>query len=161
MDKSIDWIDTQDRVRGQVTLERAHKEGLLHRIAVVYLTNDEGQILVQERADGRLDHSAAGHVDAGESYLEAGLRELKEELGVDGVVLREVGECESVDDDKGVVKHKFKIFSCKATPGTLDPLEVTRVFWQNPEDVWNDMKKKPESKKYCRGFRSTLAQYLK
>ena len=34
-------------------------------------------------APGKWDQSAAGHVDEGESYIEAALRETKEELGLD------------------------------------------------------------------------------
>jgi isopentenyldiphosphate isomerase len=86
MDEVI-WVDEQDNILGSVTLDKAHLDGLLHRIAVVYLTNDLGQILIQERDDGRLDHSAAGHVDIGESYLEAAKRELAEELEQERIIL--------------------------------------------------------------------------
>jgi len=70
---------------GEVSVPEAHQKGLLHRISVVYLTNNKNQILIQKRSDGRLDHSAAGHVDVGESYLAAAERELEEELGVRGL----------------------------------------------------------------------------
>ena len=45
MDKNVIWIDRDEKELGEVSLSKAHSEGLLHRISVVYLTNDGGQVL--------------------------------------------------------------------------------------------------------------------
>lgn len=160
MDKNIIWIDENENELGEVSIVRAHEEGLLHRISVVYLINDKSQILIQKRNDGRLDHSAAGHVDAGESYLEAAKRELEEELGVKGIDLQEVGDCSSIEDGEKI-RHKFKVFQCNANPGNLDPEEVKEVFWADPVEIWNDMRGDNDDKKYCGGFKSTLELFLR
>ena len=160
MDKNIIWIDENENDLGEVSVLRAHQEGLLHRISVVYLTDDKNQILIQKRDDGRLDHSAAGHVDAGESYLKAAKRELEEELGVSGVELTKVGNCDSKENG-GKIRHKFEVFQCKANPGELNPNEVEEVFWADPGKIWNDMTGNDGDKKYCGGFRSTLELFLK
>jgi len=160
MNKNVIWIDENNNALGEVSFVRAHKEGLLHGISVVYLINDVNQILIQKRADGRLDHSAAGHVDAGESYFEAAKRELKEELGVSRVVLQEIGDCSSNENGKKI-RHRFKVFVCKTDPGKLDPNEVEEVFWANPVEVLKDMKNDKDDKKYCGGFKITLELYLK
>ncbi|MDP3973944.1 MAG: NUDIX domain-containing protein [Candidatus Daviesbacteria bacterium] len=120
-DKVI-WVDDQDNVLGEVTRAEAHQKGLIHRTAVVFLTNDKGQILIQLRDDGRLDHSSAGHVDPGESYLQAAKRELQEELGVDKVKLKEIAHTQAIGEKyKGEIRsHTFKIFSVKAEPGILN-----------------------------------------
>lgn len=160
MSRNVIWIDEEENDLGEISLERAHSEGLLHRISTVYLINDKGQILVQKRDDGRLDHSASGHVDSGESYLEAAKRELQEELGVSDVELDEIGDCSS-NEESGRIRHKFKVFKSKANPGKLNPEEVMEVFWAGPREVWNDMQKDSGDKKYCGGFKSTLELYLK
>src|SRR3989338_7557249 len=134
MNRNVIWIDENENDLEEVSLARAHKEGLLHRISVVYLTDDKGQILVQKRDDGRLDHSAAGHVDAGETYLEAAARELEEELGVKGAQLTEVGDCISKENG-GRIRHRFKVFQCRTNPGKLNPDEVEEVFWANPREI--------------------------
>jgi len=59
-------VNDKDEVIGAVSREAAHTNGTPHRIAVVYVVNPAGGILVQVRMDGRLDHSSAGHVDPGE-----------------------------------------------------------------------------------------------
>ena len=158
MDKNVIWVDENDKVLGEVSYEKAHREGLWHRIAVVYLINDKQQVLMQKRADGRFDHSAAGHVDGGESYLAAAQRELAEELGVSGVGLKELGYCGS--DISRETKHKFMVFWCQADPVRLDPKEVAAVFWKNPADIWEDMKGDRGNIKYCGGFKATLKLYL-
>jgi isopentenyldiphosphate isomerase len=62
----------------------------MHRSVHVLLTRSSGELILQRRAldravaPGLLDSSAAGHVAAGESYLDCAHRETAEELGVDG-----------------------------------------------------------------------------
>src|SRR3989344_6225987 len=159
MNRNVIWIDENENDLEEVSLARAHEEGLLHRISVVYLTDDKGQILVQKRDDGRLDHSAAGHVDVGESDLEAAKRELEEELGVIGVELKNIGSTHA--QDIGTTfnsRHMFRVYVCGAVPVKLKEDEVKSVFWANPKKVYDDMQVSPE--KYTGGFKSTIELYL-
>ncbi len=155
------WVDKDDNVLGEVTRERAHQEGLLHRVAVTYVVNEKGEILVNERAkDGHLDHSSAGHVDRGESYLDAAKRELHEELGIYGVELKEIGS--TYAQDIGATfnsRHMFKIFCCVAAPQKLKEDEVKNVFWETPANVKADMEKNP--RKYTGGFKETIKVFIK
>lgn len=162
---NVIWVDDNDNILGEVTRQRAHQEGLLHRVAVVYLINDGGKILVNERAkDGHLDHSSAGHVDIGENYLEAAKRELEEELSVVGVELRDIGSTQAQDIGKTFdgesynSKHIFRVYICIAHPVKLKEDEVKSVFWANPNDIYEDMQVNP--KKYTEGFKSTLKLFL-
>ena len=160
MNKNVTWIDENENDLGEVSLDRAHAEGLLHRISVIYLINDQRQILVQKRDDGRLDHSAAGHVEVKESYLDAAERELNEELGVANVTLKEIGDCISKEIDSKA-RHKYKVFLCLANPGQLSSEEVQAVFWADPKETWQDMVENSDNKKYCSGFKATLELLLK
>jgi isopentenyldiphosphate isomerase len=76
------------------TVERgeAHRAGILHRTAHVWLIREEAgrtQVLLQKRSackdsfPGCYDISSAGHIPAGVDFLPSALRELKEELGLD------------------------------------------------------------------------------
>ena len=68
--------------------EEAHKEGYWHKIACVFIVNDEGKIIMQKRSALKLSNpngwtcSASGHIDAGEDEYIGTLRELQEEIGV-------------------------------------------------------------------------------
>lgn len=87
-DELFDVVDADDRVIGQATRAAVHRDGLLHRSAHVFVFNSRGELFLQRRAlskdenPGVWDSSAAGHLDAGESYAEAARRELLEELGL-------------------------------------------------------------------------------
>lgn len=83
----FDIVDENDKVVGQATRSEAHAKGLRHRAVHVLVFNAEGEVFMQKRSKskdtwpGAWDSSCSGHVDAGEDYLEAALRELDEELG--------------------------------------------------------------------------------
>ncbi|MDO8581956.1 MAG: NUDIX domain-containing protein [bacterium] len=163
MDKVI-WVDEHDKELGIIEKEKAHREGLCDRIVIVYVTRANGDILVQERMDdGRLDHSAAGHVDPGEDYFTAAMRELKEELGV-VADLTEIGR--GMSGEKGLevdgynICHLFKVYVCQAEPRALAKREVKSVYWANPHDVWREMEKDYMEKKYCGAFKVSLKIYL-
>jgi 16S rRNA (adenine1518-N6/adenine1519-N6)-dimethyltransferase len=65
-----------------------HAKGLRHRAVHVFVFNRHGELWLQQRSHLKDKHplqwdsSAAGHLDAGETYEHAVERELKEELGI-------------------------------------------------------------------------------
>ncbi|HEU5395140.1 MAG TPA: NUDIX domain-containing protein [Candidatus Methylomirabilis sp.] len=87
-DELFDVVDEADRVIGLATRAVVHRDGLRHRSSHVFLLNSHGELFLQRRAltkdedPGAWDSSAAGHLDAGESYVAGAVRELREELGV-------------------------------------------------------------------------------
>ena len=87
--ENVDILDTHGKKTGKVRLKSdAHKLGLWHTGAHVWVYNSKGEVLLQKRSmekenwPGRWDSSAAGHVSAGEKPLNAIVRELREELGI-------------------------------------------------------------------------------
>lgn len=156
-------VNDKDEVIGTMAREVAHKNGAPHRIAVVYVANPAGEILVQVRMTGRLDHSSAGHVDPGEEYLATAQRELKEELGMDSVELIRVGHgvSEEIIPELGEHRvHVMEIFSCVGNPGELQKDEVRDVYWADPKEVLAEMESDFEDKKFSGGFRTSLPIYL-
>ncbi len=84
----FDLVDERDRVTGQLPRGEVHARGLRHRAVHLFVLNRRGELWLQRRspwkdtAPGRWGSSAAGHVDAGEDYLGAVVREAREELGL-------------------------------------------------------------------------------
>lgn len=159
------WVDENDKELGFVPRKKAHAEGLLHRIAVVYVVREDGKILVQQRLSGRLDHSSAGHVDPGEDYIDAAKRELAEEIGIKNVELHELGKMSASQKepevDNAIVCHMFNLFELRTDAyGILGADEVKAVFWADPKEVYEEMKSDPTNEKSCGGFKASLRFYL-
>jgi 16S rRNA (adenine1518-N6/adenine1519-N6)-dimethyltransferase len=85
-------VDGNDQPLKKLDRATIHRENLLHRAVHVLLVNHRGELLLQKRSHRkdrfprRWDSSAAGHVDAGESYQDCATRELLEEVGVTAVL---------------------------------------------------------------------------
>jgi len=89
----LDVVDEQGNPTGQIVeREKAHREGIRHRSAHVWLLRRRAgrvEILLQKRSGskdsfpGCYDISSAGHIPAGVDYIPSALRELREELGVE------------------------------------------------------------------------------
>lgn len=90
----FDIVDEQDRIIGKATRRDCHgNPALIHRVAHVLVVDKAGRLLLQKRSmrkdvqPGRWDTSVGGHLDVGEGYRDAALREMLEELGVAGVAI--------------------------------------------------------------------------
>ena len=87
-DELLDIVNDDDLVTGQEMRAIVHQRGLQHRGIHIFLVSSAGKLLVQQRGRHRelcplaLDCSVSEHVKAGESYLEAAVRGLAEELGI-------------------------------------------------------------------------------
>ncbi len=87
----FDVVDEQNQVVEQRPRAEVHRDKLIHRATHIFVFNSKGELFLQKRSQlkdsspGKWDSSAAGHLDVGEPYEAAALRELEEELGISGV----------------------------------------------------------------------------
>jgi isopentenyldiphosphate isomerase len=84
----VDLVDENGILLGeQLEKQVVHQQGLWHRDVHVWVT-DGDNVLEQQRAwhktimPGDWDVSVGGHVAAGETFLDAAIRETEEELGL-------------------------------------------------------------------------------
>ena len=91
MREVFDIVDDADAVIGRASRGEVHgNPALIHRVAHVLVFNRHGELYLQRRAmnkdvqPGKWDTSVGGHVDCGETYDAAAVRELEEELGIGG-----------------------------------------------------------------------------
>jgi isopentenyl-diphosphate Delta-isomerase len=84
----FDVVDASDQVIGQETRSEVHRKRLLHRAVHILVFNGAGKVFLQKRSQskdshpGRWDSSTSGHVDSGEDYDTAAVREVFEEIGL-------------------------------------------------------------------------------
>lgn len=89
MSEILDVVNDNDEVIGQAERDEVHRIGLVCRLAYVCFYTVNGEVILQKRSDtkkndaGKLTTTVSGHVESGQSYLEAAVRETSEEAGVE------------------------------------------------------------------------------
>ena len=138
----FDVVNERDEPIRRATRREVHATGLWHRAVHILVFDAAGRVFLQRRSmlkdlsPGLWDSSCSGHVDAGEDYDSAAVRELGEEIGIR---LKE----------GATLTRWFRIDACEQTgwefvwvyrlrhdgPLTLDPLEIQYGEWVAPPDV--------------------------
>ena len=128
--------------------DAVHRDGDWHRCGHVWIASGD-RVLLQRRAlvketwPGLWDISVAGHVHAGESAVDAAVREAQEELGlaVDASALRHLGTLRyHVVLRPDYVENEFhEVYLLRREVDlsslTLDPQEVAEVRWVALDDL--------------------------
>jgi len=147
-DECFDVVDSRDVVIAQATRGEVHARGLWHRAVHVLVFNAAGQVFLQKRSQakdmspGCWDSSCSGHLDAGESYDAAAVRELREEIGL------------AVE---AAPSRWFRLNACAETgwefvwvyeeraegPFVLHPAEIERGAWFELGDVSRGVSERP------------------
>jgi isopentenyl-diphosphate Delta-isomerase len=159
----LEYVDINDHVLGTATRAEIHRQGLMHRSVHIFVFNDHGEIYLQRRSatkdrhPSKLDSSAAGHVDPGESYFETAQRELEEELGLRAEIkeVLRISACEITDNEHVVLYES--VTSVEPAPNAeeiqwgafVESTELTKSMRENPEDfvpafvlLWNEYLKR-------------------
>jgi len=138
-DEPVEHVDTDGRVIGIVPRSRMRRDNLRHRSASVIVTNSRGDLLVHRRADdkdvfpGWWDIAAGGVVGVGETYAEAAVRELAEELGITAVDLEFVASGHHDDEHAREVCHVFRVVH--DGPLRFDDGEITEARFVTPPEL--------------------------
>lgn len=89
MDEYIDIATKDGKLTGDKELKSIiHQTGLYHHTAHVWFYTNKGDVLLSQRSEKKAicpllwDVSVAGHIDAGETVIDAAIRETKEEIGL-------------------------------------------------------------------------------
>ena len=155
-DEWFDVVNERDEVIGRETRRIVHATGLWHRAVHVLVFDRAGRVFLQKRSmkkdlsPGLWDSSCSGHLDAGEDYDAAAVRELGEEIGVRVAAAPE---------------RWFRLDACEDTgwefcwiyrlrhegPFVLHPDEIDDGEWVAPEEVTKRVAARPQN--YCSSFK--------
>jgi 16S rRNA (adenine1518-N6/adenine1519-N6)-dimethyltransferase len=151
----FDVVNDKDEVTGQATRKEVHAKGLMHRAIHVFAFNKRGDLLLQKRSllkdahPGVWDSSVAGHLDAGETYEQATIRELEEEMGiVADAVPEEIG---TIAACAGTGWEFVKVFKVTHHGAVKFPAaEIEAALWFPLEEIRAWLAARPED--FAPGF---------
>lgn len=123
----LEIVNKDNQVTGRAPRSQIHAQQLMHRAVHIFLFNSRGELFLQKRAaqkdefPGYYDSSAAGHVGPQESYADAALRELEEELGITAA-LKKIAEIPASRDNG----WEFSVFytAVSDAPVSINPEEI-------------------------------------
>ncbi len=173
--ETVILVNTADQPVGRMEKFEAHQRGLLHRAFSVFLFNERGETLLQQRAAGKYHspllwtNSCCSHQREGESNLEAATRRLYEELGIDPSQISELKDSfhfiYRAEFDNGLTEHELDHVILGRFDGlvTLNTEEVEAVRWISMPDLTREMDAHPEQftawfQIIFREYQSQLAQ---
>lgn len=145
----FDVVNEQDEVIGRETRREVHRLGLNHRAVHVLVFNRRGELFLQKRSmkkdkhPGTWDSSSSGHLDSGEDYDTAAVREVHEEIGLklDRVPERlfKINAC----PDTGM--EFVWVYRCQSEgPFQLHPEEIDTGAWFAPDQLDRWLSEKPD-----------------
>lgn len=106
-------VDEEDNECGQVEKMKAHKDGLLHRAFSIFIFNDKGEMLLQQRAihkyhsGGLWTNACCSHPSPGETTTGAAYRRLQEEMGFHTEIHKIFDFVYRADFDNGLTEYEF------------------------------------------------------
>jgi isopentenyl-diphosphate Delta-isomerase len=147
-------VDEADQRTGDGDKWRIHREGLLHRAFSIFVFNDAGECLIQQRAAGKYHsagkwaNSCCGHPRPGEATAEAASRRLQEEVGLSpaltfGFKSRYIAYLDN-DMVENEIPHLYFGRSTSLAP-VLNPHEVQAARWVSLDALAAEITAAPEA----------------
>lgn len=152
MEELFEIIDAFGKVVGIEKRSIVHQKGLLHRAVHVFVLDSKGRTFIQQRSfekdvgPGLWDLSAAEHLKPGESFEDAAMRGVREELGVELFGMQKLGE-KNQFFDYGEKKDNERVATFKSRfkgKIRLQKEEILEGRWISKEALLKEMNKDPQ-----------------
>ncbi|HUH46985.1 MAG TPA: isopentenyl-diphosphate Delta-isomerase [Arenibacter sp.] len=158
-EENVILVNQQDEQIGIMLKMEAHEKALLHRAFSVFIMNDKGETMIQQRAAHKYHspllwaNTCCSHQRVGETNIEAGKRRLKEEMGIETELRELFSFIYKAPFDNGLTEHELDHVMVGYHNGDpiLDPEEVAAWKWMRPEDIKKDISAAPD--KYSAWFK--------
>ena len=165
MEERVVLVNPQDEVLGLMEKMQAHENALLHRAFSVFLFNNKGEMLLQQRAAGKYHsplqwtNACCSHPRENESYLDAAKRRLEEELGISAELTERFHFLYKADVGQGLWEHELDHVFTGQYKGdfTLNHEEVADIKYISIEDLKREIEEFPE--RYTEWFKIIWDEY--
>ena len=166
MVEKVILVDESDKELGLMEKMEAHEKGLLHRAFSVFILDDNGDLLLQQRAKskyhsgGLWTNTCCSHPRAGEETIAAAHRRLMEEMGFDCEIEEMFHFIYKAELDQGLTEHELDhlFIGYSNEDPIINPEEVESWKRMPIENVEADIKNNPDQ--YTEWFKIIYDRFL-
>lgn len=166
MAEKVILVNEQDEELGLMEKMEAHRKGLLHRAFSVFVLNQKGELLLQQRAlhkyhsGGLWTNTCCSHPRQGEDPESAAHRRMEEEMGFDCPMEKALEFTYRAELDKGMTEHEYDHLFIGRFEGTpkINPDEVMEYRWQDLDELDAHITAHPEE--YTAWFKIIWKEFL-
>ncbi|MEY8778983.1 isopentenyl-diphosphate Delta-isomerase [Allomuricauda sp. XS_ASV26] len=151
-EENVILVNEKDEPIGLMPKMEAHEKALLHRAFSVFVMNNKGQTMLQQRAKDKYHspllwtNTCCSHQREGESNIDAGKRRLVEEMGFTTELKELFSFVYKAPFDNGLTEHEFDhvMVGYFEDEPKINPEEVADWKWMYPEDIKKDISLNPD-----------------
>jgi len=146
-------VNEKNEQVGLMPKMEAHKKAVLHRAFSVFVMNEKGETMLQQRAAHKYHspllwtNTCCSHQRDGETNIAAGKRRLQEEMGFTTELEELFSFIYKAPFDNGLTEHELDhvmLGNYSASP-IINKEEVADWKWMKPIDVKNDIAENPDN----------------
>ncbi|MEO9511173.1 MAG: isopentenyl-diphosphate Delta-isomerase [Flavobacteriaceae bacterium] len=152
-EENVILVNEADEPIGLMPKMEAHEKAVLHRAFSVFIMNDMGETMLQQRAKDKYHspllwtNTCCSHQREGESNIEAGKRRLFEEMGFETELKELFSFIYKAPFDNGLTEHELDhvmMGKYNQLP-KINPDEVADWKWMYPLEIKNDITENPDN----------------
>tara|TARA_B100000809_G_scaffold263627_1_gene317339 strand:+ start:23508 stop:24023 length:516 start_codon:yes stop_codon:yes gene_type:complete len=151
-EEQVILVDVDDQQIGLMPKMEAHEKAVLHRAFSVFVQNNKGELMLQQRAADKYHspllwaNTCCSHQRDGESNLEAGKRRLQEEMGFVTELKEVFSFIYKAPFDNGLTEHELDhvMLGVYNDIPAINKEEVECYKWMTPIAIKHDMENQPE-----------------
>ena len=155
-------VNENDEQIGTIEKMEAHQKGLLHRAFSIFIFNNKGELLLQQRASGKYHNgglwtnTCCSHPLPGEDVLTAAKRRLHEEMGFVTLLSPAFNFTYHTSFANGLTEHEYDHVLTGTYDGTIkiDEREVSDYCFKSISDIEASLQIQPQ--KYTEWFKIAL-----
>ena len=151
-EEQVILVDSNDNQLGTMEKMEAHIKAVLHRAFSVFVFNDRGELMLQQRALRKKDtpgvwaNLLCSHPRPGDEAMQAAHRRMVEEMGFDCELTKLFDFVYKAALEKGLSEHEFDHVFVGTYNGepVINKEEVETWRWRSMDDIAADLKVRPE-----------------
>jgi isopentenyl-diphosphate delta-isomerase len=150
-EEEVILVNQNDEQIGTMPKMEAHEKAKLHRAFSVFILNERGEMMLQQRASKKYHspllwtNTCCSHQRVGETNIDAGKRRLKEEMGFSTDLKELFSFIYKAPFDNGLTEHELDhvMLGYYNDAPDINPEEVGDWKWMTPNAVKQDIAEKP------------------